>query len=133
MEATLKELHKHKEQVLSLPASGITGKLIKDSEEDLDEIGKRMSTEDFYKYGVDFNTSLTNIKNRVRDAVLEMSQNQKINIKDLADDSIKITEWQELNMEEQNNMLSKLEEINSEFTTDLNEFKKSGKSRKSAF
>jgi hypothetical protein len=124
LEKTIKELQQHRREIKSLPESGVPGQLRDDMDEDIMLLDDWLSKEDFYKNVTELNASLTNFKARVRDAAIIMDNAQKTNIKESEKDLQRLTEWQELNQEEQNDMMGKLEALQIEASQDLQGLKK---------
>ena len=124
LEDTLKELQQHLAEIKSLPDSGIPGQLRQDLDEDITLVDEWIAKDDFYKHVTNFNTSLTNIKARVRDAAISMGDAQKDKINEVEEGLRRLTEWMELSPEEQNIMLGNVEELQIETTQDLSGLKK---------
>jgi hypothetical protein len=59
-----------------------TGQLRHEVAEDLTQLSERLGKEDFYKHTADFNSQLTHLKGRVRDAVITLSDQQKLRLKE---------------------------------------------------
>jgi hypothetical protein len=52
-----------------------------------ERLSERLGKEDFYKHTADFNSQLTHLKGRVRDAVITLSDQQKLRLKEGVEDS----------------------------------------------
>src|SRR5207244_3327177 len=74
---------------------------------------------DFFKHVADFNTTLTALKARARDAALQMSESQKGTIKAAQLDLQRLSEWAELTQEEQSQTLSQLDALVIQASEDL--------------
>lgn len=110
LDSTLKDLHAHRREILSLPETGVPGELRKLVAPDLDWLAQRLQTQDFYKHTADFNSMLTNIKARVRDAVGHLRQEQEERLKDGGAELQALEEWLEFTLEEQSSQLAQLEQ-----------------------
>ena len=77
-----------------------------------------------YKHTADFNSQLTHLKGRVRDAVTTMSEQQKLRLKEGVEDLQRIPEWEELTQEERGNAVSQLDGLALASTQDLVGLKK---------
>ena len=124
LEDTLKELQRHIREIKSLPETGIPGQLLRDLDEDIALLDDWIAEDDFFKHVTDFNSSLTNIKARVRDAAISMGDAQQSKIIEVDEGLRRLTEWMELTQEEQNDMISKVEDLLIETTQDLSGLKK---------
>ena len=124
LENTIKNLLLHCSEIESLPDSKVPGMLRNDLEEEIAQLKERQINKDFYKYTIDFNTSLTNIQSKVSDAVLNMINGQKDNLKGEVQDFKRLAEWPDLTQEEQGNTLAQLEELLIDASHDLQGLKK---------
>jgi hypothetical protein len=71
LDATLRELQAHRRDIEALPDTGVPGDLRHEVGRRPDSaLGERLGKEDFYKHTADFNSQLTHLKGRVRDAVI---------------------------------------------------------------
>lgn len=119
LDATLRDLQTHRRDLASLPDTGVPGDLRRDLAEELDTLAERLAKEDFYRHGADFNSLLTHLQGRVRDAVITLSEQQKRRLKEGAEDLPRIPEWAELTQEERGNALSRLDDLALDATPDL--------------
>jgi excinuclease UvrABC helicase subunit UvrB len=87
--------------------------------EDLNTLSERLNKEDFYKHTADFNSQLTHLKGRVRDAVIMLSDQQKLRLSVGVEDLQRIPEWDELTQEERGNAVSRLDGLVLAATQDL--------------
>lgn len=125
LEATIRELQTHRREIGSLPDMGIPGQLKSDLADELKLLADRLAQDDFFSHATDFNSTLTAIKARVRDAVGAMGVSQKQSIKDAQQDLQRLPEWSELTQEEQGNVLGTLDSIYVEPSLDLAGLKQS--------
>jgi hypothetical protein len=124
LDATLRELQAHRRDIEALPDTGIPGNLRHEVAEDLTQLAERLGKEDFYKHTADFNSQLTHLKGRVRDAVITLSDQQKLRLKEGVEDLQRIPEWEELTQEERGNAVSQLDGLALAATQDLAGLKK---------
>jgi L-lactate utilization protein LutB len=102
----------------------VPGELCRELAEDLGALSERLGKEDFYKHTADFNSQLTHLRGRVRDAVITLSDQQKLRLKEGVEDLQRIPEWKELTQEERGNAVSRLDGLALEATQDLSGLKK---------
>ncbi|MCI0487530.1 MAG: BREX system P-loop protein BrxC [Blastocatellia bacterium] len=119
LEVTVRELQTHRSEIERLPDTGVPGELRRELAEDLELLRQRLQKEDFYRHTADLNSLLTNIKARVREAVIKLKEQQKLRLKEGAEDLQRLFEWEELTQEERSNAISGLEELAIEATSDL--------------
>ncbi len=124
LDATLRELQAHRRDIEALPDTGIPGNLRHEVAEDLTQLSERLGKEDFYKHTADFNSQLTHLKGRVRDAVITLSDQQKLRLKEGVEDLQRIPEWEELTQEERGNAVNHLDGLALATTQDLAGLKK---------
>ena len=109
LDATLRDLLSHRQNIESLPDTGIPGELRKELIEEIAALSDRLKKDDFYKHAIDFNSLLTHLKSRVRDSVGALTEQQKLRIKEGVEDFQRLPEWSELTQEERSNAVSRLE------------------------
>jgi hypothetical protein len=124
LDTTLRELQAHRRDIEALPDTGVPGDLRREAAEDLTALGDRLGKEDFFKHAPDFNSQLTHLKGRVRDAVITLTEQQKLRLKDGVEDLQRIPEWEELTQEERGNAVSRLDGLALEAAQDLSGLKK---------
>jgi hypothetical protein len=124
LDSTLRELQAHRRDIDALPDTGVPGELRRELSEDLTTFSDRVGKEDFYKHAADFNSQLTHLKARVRDAVIKLSDQQKLRLKEGVEDLQRIPEWEELTQEERGNAASRLDGLVLTATQDLAGLKK---------
>ena len=119
LEDTLQQLQLHCREIESLPDSKVPGMLRNDLEGEMAQLREQLDKEDFYKYTTDYNTSLTTMQSKVRDASINMFNDQKDNLKEAEQDLKRLAEWSNLTQEEQGNTLAQLEELLIDTSNDL--------------
>lgn len=119
LDSTVRELQSHRQDIETLPDTGVPGELRNQLNEDLSTLTDRLKKEDFYKHTVDFSSLLTHIKGRVREAVISLSDQQNQRLKDGAEELQRISEWSELTQEERGSTLSQLDALELSATEDL--------------
>ncbi len=119
LDATLRDLQAHRRDIEALPDTGVPGELRRELAEDLETLSERLGKEDFYKHTADFNSQLTHLKGRVRDAVITLSDQQKLRLKEGVEDLQRIPEWEELTQEERGNAVNRLDGLALAATQDL--------------
>ena len=119
LEETLRELQKHRLEIASMPDSATPGVLKSELEDEMGPLKEHLNSSDFFHYSKDYASALTHLKSRVRDAVIQMADEQKNRIKDCEKELSRIAEWKELTGQEQNSLLADLETLVSEATKDL--------------
>lgn len=124
LDATLRDLQAHRRDIEALPDTGVPGELRRELAEDLAALSERLVMEDFYKHSADFNSQLTYLRGRVRDAVITLSEQQKQRLRDGVLDLQRFPEWEELTQEERGNAVNQLEGLALEATQDISGLKK---------
>lgn len=124
LDATLRDLQSHRQNIEALPDTGIPGDLRKELTEDIASLSERLKKDDFHKHVADFNSLLTHIKGRVRDSVVALTDQQKLRIKEGVEDLQRLPEWSELTQEERGNAVSRLEALAITVTHDLTGLKR---------
>jgi hypothetical protein len=119
LDNTVRELQSHKQDIETLPDTGVPGELRNELSEDLSTLTDRLNKEDFFKHTADFSSLLTHIKGRVREAVISLSDQQKQRLKGGAKELQRIIEWSELTQEERGSTLSQLDALELSATEDL--------------
>lgn len=119
LDATLRDLQAHRRDMEALPDTGVPGELRREVAEDLATLSERLGREDFYKHTADFNSQLTHLKGRVRDAVITLSEQQKLRLKEGVEGLQRIPEWEELTQEERGNAVNRLDSLTLAATQDL--------------
>ena len=99
------------------------GELRRELAEDLVTLAERLGKEDFYKHTADFNSLLTHLKGRVRNAVIALSEQQQLRLKEGVEDLQRIPEWDELTQEERGNAVSRLDGLAFTVSQDLSGLK----------
>ena len=124
LDATLRDLQAHRGDIKALPDTGVPGELRRELAEDLETLSERFVKEDFYKHTADFNSQLTHIRSRVRDAAIKLSEQQKLRLKEGVEDLQRLPEWEELTQEERGNAMGRLDGLALDATQDLSGLKK---------
>jgi hypothetical protein len=124
LEAALRELQAHRRDIEALPDTGVPGEMRRELAEDLANLADRLGKEDFYRHSADLNSQLTHLKGRVRDAVINMSDQQKLRLKEGVEDLQRIPEWGDLTQEERGNAVNRLDELALAASQDLAGLKK---------
>ena len=124
LDTTLRDLQAHRRDTETLPDTGVPGELRRELAEDLGTLSERLGKEDFYKHTADFNSQLTHLKGRVRDAVITLSEQQKLRLKDGVEDLQRIPEWEDLTQEERGNAVNRLDGLALAATLDQAGLKK---------
>jgi hypothetical protein len=119
LDTTLRDLQAHRRDIEALPDTGVPGDLRRELGEDLTTLSERLGKEDFYTHTADFNSRLTHLKGRVREAVITLSEQQKLRLKEGVEDLQRIPEWEELTQEERGNAVNGLDGLALEATQDL--------------
>lgn len=119
LDVTLSNIQAHRRDINDLPDTGVPGELRRGLAEDLDSFAERLKLEDFYRHAADFNSLLTHIKARVRDAAKSLSEQQGQRIRDGVADLQRLPEWAELNQEERSNAVGRLEGLELQVDHDL--------------
>jgi hypothetical protein len=123
LEATVRQLKQHRQEIETLPQSGVPGQLRTDLAEELSALDQRLSQSDFHTHSADLSSRLTTIKARTRDAAIQMADAQKNSLKDAQQDLQRLPEWNELTQEEQSKSLAELDNLIIEAATDLSGLK----------
>ncbi len=123
LETTVRELQAYRHEIASLPDSGVPGDLRRELDDELTSLGKRLQQDDFYRHVADFNSLLTHLKARVRDAGAKLKEQQKQRLKEGAEDLQRLPEWEELTQEERGSLTGDLERLLLDASSDLNGFK----------
>lgn len=124
LEEAIRDLQWHRQEIESLPDSGVPGELREKLAQELEYIAQRLSKDDFYRHAADMNTLLTTIKVHTRDAVTRMVDAQKEMIRVAEQDLRRIPEWSELTQEEQSDVLARIDSLMVEPSLDLKGLKK---------
>ena len=119
LDGTLRELQSHRQDIEALPDTGVPGELRNELSEDLSALSERLKTEDFFKHSADFSSLLTHVKGRVREAVISLSDQQKLRIKEGAEELQRVPEWGELTQEERGSAIGQLDGLELTASHDL--------------
>jgi hypothetical protein len=124
LHATVHALQAHRRDISALPDRGVPGDLRREVSDDLASLTERLAKDDFYKHTADFQSQLTHLQGRVRDAAKTLAEQQKQRIKEGLEDLQRLPEWQELTQEERGNTASQLDELEVSATHDLEGLKR---------
>jgi hypothetical protein len=124
LSSAVRELQSHRHEIEALPDTGIPGELRRETKDGITLVSQRLSKEDFLKYSADFHTQLTQLRERVQNAVIKLSDQQQIRIKQGVADLQRLPEWEDHTQEEQGNAVSRLESLMLSVTEDLTGLKK---------
>lgn len=119
LEQTLRELKALREGVEGLPSTGIPSELRAELAETLAGIRERLQEMDFFRYGTDLNTRLTEMKAAVRTAAERMQTAQVERLQHAERELQAVAEWTELTAQEQQEALAALEELAVQVAPDL--------------
>ena len=119
LDGTLRELQSHRQDIEALPDTGVPGELRNELSEDLSALSERLKTEEFFKHSADFSSLLTHVKGRVREAVISLSDQQKLRIKEGAEELQRVPEWGELTQEERGSAIGQLDGLELTASHDL--------------
>ena len=81
LQKTIRDLREHWKEIKVLPDYGTPGQLKENVDEALQQISERLEQENFYAHSADLNSTLTTITTYVHDAVIQMTEDLKGNIK----------------------------------------------------
>lgn len=123
LEVTLRKVQYYRKEIQGMPPSGVPGELKKELENDLEMLSERLAKEDFYKHIPTFNTMLTSLQSKVRDAAVAMADVQAKTIKTGEKELPRLYEWRELTQEEQSNVFAELEKLQITHSEDLDGLK----------
>lgn len=124
LDDVLRDLQVHRREIESLPDTGVPGDMRRELADELDTLSERFGREDFYLHVADFNSQLTNLRGRVRDAVVTIGEQQKLRLKEGVEELQRIPEWDELTQEERGNAVNRLEGLALTATQDLDGLKR---------
>lgn len=119
LEDTLRTLRQHCDVIDGLPHTGVPAQLKQDLAEPLAQLKERLAQVDFYRHAADFNTTLTDLRGKVRTAAEAMQAAQVARLKDGEVDLQRVAEWSELTQQEQQELLGDLEDLLLQVQPDL--------------
>ena len=119
LETTLGELVAHRDKINALPDSGALGALKGEVTEALQLFASRTGQSDFYKHAVDFNSQLTDLKARVREATISLRSEYANELKEAEKDLQSIPGWGQLTAEERANSAAAIHQLELEPGEDL--------------
>ena len=124
MAATLKDLQTHRREIDALPDTGVPGDLRREVADDLQQLTERLEAADFHRHGADFNSQLTHLKARAREAAITLANKQKDRLKDGVEELQRTPGWEETTQEERSNAVAQLEGLATDASQDLAGLKK---------
>jgi hypothetical protein len=124
LDTTLRDLQAHRREIESLPDTGVPGALRSEVADDLQALAERLGAQDFYKHAADFNSQLTHLKSRVRDATVTLAKQLEQRIKDGIEHLQRLPEWEDHTQEERGNAVNRLESVALTAAPDLAGLKK---------
>ena len=111
LEPTVRALQQHRQEIETLPASGVPGQLRADLADTLTTVEQRLAQEHFYQHAADLNGALTTIQTHVRDAVNQMT----VDLRDVLHDERQrlqgIPGWGDLTQAEQSSTLAQVDTL----------------------
>lgn len=109
LEQTLRDLLQHRSAIEGLPQTDIPSQLKDELAEPFAQLEQRLQQLDFHYHSADFNTRLTNLRAQVSAAATSMQSAQAERLKEAEVDLQRVPEWVELTLQEQQELLGKLE------------------------
>ena len=109
LENTVRQLQTLRTAVDGLPNSGVSASLKAELADPLATIQQRLAQHDFYRAAADLNSGLTELNGRVRAAAESMQSAQSERLKQSEVELQRVPEWVELTLQEQQELLGKLE------------------------
>lgn len=119
LEQTLHDLRQHCMAIAHFPNTPLLTNLKEELEEIIALTEERLQQVDFYRFAADFNTNLTTIRARIRDAVIAMEYLLKTRVKEAEVDLKRVPEWIKLTQQEQTELLGNLERLIVDVNPDL--------------
>jgi hypothetical protein len=111
LEATVKAICTHATAIASLPSSGIPGELKGAYADQLERMFARFKQADFFAFSADFDTFLNELKRGVHEACTKLGIQQAARIETAKLDLAQLADWKELNQDEKDNAISRLEAL----------------------
>lgn len=119
LEQTLRDLHQHCIAIANFPNTPLLTNLKEELAEILALTEERLQQVEFYRFAADFNSNLTTIRARIRDAVIAMQDLLKKRVKEAEVDLKRVPEWIKLTQQEQTELLGNLERLIVDVNPDL--------------
>lgn len=111
LEGTLRNLGQLRTLVDGLPQTGVLAALKADVADPFAQLDAQLEKEDFYRGAADFNSRLTALRARLREAAQALQAAQGERLKQAAVDLQRVPEWTELTLQEQQELLAGLESL----------------------
>lgn len=125
LEVIIRNLREHWREIKTLPETGTPGALRSNVEEALNQINDRLGQNNFYAHTADLNSTLTQIKSLVQNAVTQLITEQQEKLRGAQKDAQELYEWQDLTREEQFQALADIDKLASaEVSGDLGGLKR---------
>lgn len=123
LENTVRQLQTLRSAIDGLPNTGVPAGLKAELADPLANIQQRLAQHDFYRAAADLNSGLTELNGRIRAAAESMQAAQSERLKQSEVDLQRVQEWVELTLQEQQELLGKLEGLALTGTADLSGLK----------
>ena len=111
LEATVRELQQHRQEIGTLPDSGIPGQLRTDLADELDLVAQRLASDGFAKHAADLRSALTTIRTRVATTAAQMTAAHKDRLKEAQQELAQLGGWGELTQQEQSSTLAQVDQL----------------------
>ncbi len=119
LEQTLRDLQQHRRAIEGLPHTDIPARLKEEMAEPFAQLEQRLQQLDFHCHSADFNTRLTHLRAQVSSAAESMQAAQAERLKEAEVDLQRVPEWVELTLQEQQELLGKLEGLTLQVQPDI--------------
>ncbi|MCP1675691.1 hypothetical protein J2T57_002841 [Natronocella acetinitrilica] len=120
LETTLRDLGDLARAIDGLPSSGAPGELKAELAEPLKDLSTRLASSEAHRYASDFNTRLTELRGKVRQAAEGMRESQQRRLRQAEQELQRVPEWPELTQQEQQELLASLDELVLDTEPDIN-------------
>ncbi|WP_439146106.1 BREX system P-loop protein BrxC [Vibrio sp.] len=119
LENTLQTIESKCIGIENLPESGIPGDLKTELVDVLAQLKQRLNQDDFYQHQADLTTTLSEIDSRVIDAAKKMNLDVADSLKNAQEELPRSPGWEELDADERNTLLGRLEKFSGEVSASL--------------
>lgn len=119
VEDILRNVLDHIHDLDNFPDTGVTAKLKQELSEDINQIKDRLAHPHFYEFSSELEAALSRISYSVTNAVDALQAEQKKRIREAETMLSRLPEWNELTAQEQNTLLSHLEDLSIVFSKDM--------------
>jgi hypothetical protein len=124
LDGILRELQTDRREIEAFPDTDVPGDLRRQLADEFAMLSGRVNQDDFYKHGVELRSALTHVNHRIRDAVIALAEQQKLRLKQCAEDLQRVPEWKELTQEERGNVIGRLDGLVPTVSHDMAGLKK---------